>query len=345
MLEGMGQQHPIDAVVGQRQLRLVGEQRQPRPLRRPAHDPLARRHHGEDPLRGLAVLAQVGDGIAEAEHALPARVGPHLGEAAADHAPRQKPDPRAVELRQLHYVQPHAANLAQPPVPGYGAARLVAPLPIARPAVPTLLISPASPFVRKVRVFAAEAGVADRITIGLANSWDPADPITRHHPAAKVPTLLLDDGGVIYDSNVICEYLDSLHGGRKLIPAALGPRLLCLRQTALASACMEAGVLVRQEGRRPEGERSPWWVTRQTEKVARCFDAMDRELGEGALKRDLDLAHISFACAVGYIDFRSVFERDWREGRPHLAAFYADFAKRPSMVATVPEVAPWDKKK
>lgn len=197
--------------------------------------------------------------------------------------------------------------------------------------------SPTSPYVRKCVVLAHEAGLAGRLALVATSTTDPASGLTRDNPLGKIPALVTKDGQTIFDSPVICEYLDSLHRRPKLLPAKGKARWSALRRQALADGILDAALLRRYETARPAGERSAAWDAKQKNVVAQALDALEKEakdLGKGAAKRTT-LGHIAVGCALGYLDFRFAAE-DWRKDRPKLARWYQDFAKRPSMMATVP---------
>ena len=199
-----------------------------------------------------------------------------------------------------------------------------------------LRYSPTSPYVRKVVVTAIETGLDDRIERIATDVWDPATDIAADNPLGKVPALTTDDGTVLCDSPTICDYLDSLHGGPKLIPAAGPARWRVLNLHALASGIMDATVARVVEHRaRPEDKRFDGWLERQKFKIGRALDALDRQAAEGALDGPVTLGTIALGCALGYLDFRAP-EDAWRDGRPALAAWYEAFARRPSMQATAP---------
>lgn len=198
-----------------------------------------------------------------------------------------------------------------------------------------LLMAPASPFSRKVRAVIRETGLDATVeeVETTANALDPNPTITAANPLGKIPTLLRDDGPALYDSRVICRFLDSAAGG-KLYPAP--PRLWdTLTLEATADAIMEAGVLIVYEARyRPESLRSGDWVETQWQKAARAVAAIDSRW-MSHLAGPLDIGQIAVACALGYLDFRMP-ERDWRRGHDALAAWYEGFAERPSMASTRP---------
>ncbi len=194
----------------------------------------------------------------------------------------------------------------------------------------------ASPFVRKVEIMAMETGLESRLERVPTALAEPGSGLSKENPLGKVPSLTLDDGTHLYDSPVICEYLDSLHGGTRMFPAAGPARWTALRRQALADGIMDAAVLRRGESRRPATEQSPSFMASQKAKVAAALDALEAEAGEFPDGADIGL--ISIACALGYLDFRFAGE-DWRAGRPRLAGWYERFAKRPSVQATKPKDA------
>lgn len=198
-----------------------------------------------------------------------------------------------------------------------------------------LCYSPTSPYVRKVVILAQEAGLGDRLERIDSNAWSEADPLPNTNPLGKVPALVTDEGEALYDSGVICEYLDSLHDGAKFFPANGDARWRALRQHALANGILDAAILAMLENkRRPEALRWEAWSTRQTDKIVRGLDKLDSEAA--GLGESPDIATITVACALGYLDFRFA-DLDWRGSRPTLAAWYESFSQRPSFQATVPK--------
>ena len=131
--------------------------------------------------------------------------------------------------------------------------------------------SPASPFGRKCKISASILGLMEKIEITRTNVTDPDDPILKENPLAKIPALILGDGTVIYDSRVICEYLDNLAGGSKLFPAGEA-RWQALTLQSLSDGILDAGILRVYENRfRPEEKRHPEWVVRQKGKIDRAL--------------------------------------------------------------------------
>lgn len=195
--------------------------------------------------------------------------------------------------------------------------------------------SPASPFVRIVAVTLRETGLIDQVEM-VAAAGTPLDPGSMpvgRNPLGKVPTLERADGPALYDSRVICRYLDDLAGGG-LYPAK--PRLWdTLTLEATGHGVAEAALLMIYEARlRPEEKRLEAWVEGQWTKVARALDALEARW-MSHLAGPLDIGQIAVGCALGYLDFR-LDARGWRAGRPGLAAWAAEFAERPSMAATRP---------
>lgn len=198
-----------------------------------------------------------------------------------------------------------------------------------------LYVSSTSPFVRKVQVLILEAGITGIQTESVAGT--PVAPGTMpvdHNPLGKIPTLILDDGRALFDSRVICRFLDD-HAKAGLYPQ--GDRLWdTLALEAMADGMLEAAVLMVYESRtRPEDRRYDPWVESQWIKVARALDVAETRLA-GQLGGPLDMGQIALGVALSYLDFRHD-ARAWRKDRPALAAWEAGFANRSAMQATVPQ--------
>ena len=194
-----------------------------------------------------------------------------------------------------------------------------------------LLGSITSPFVRKVRVVAMELGLGDRLELVPTETSDPALGLI--NPLGKVPALERPDGPALYDSRVICQYLDA-EAGAGLYPNG-ARRWDTLTVEATGDGILDAALLMVYEWRiRPEDMRYAPWVEGQWAKVDRALDVLETRW-MAHLDGPLDMGQIAVACALGYLDFRHD-ARGWRTGRPHLAAWEARFAARPSMQATVP---------
>jgi glutathione S-transferase len=195
--------------------------------------------------------------------------------------------------------------------------------------------SATSPFVRKVMVVAHEVGLVDRIQL-LPASVAPtviSPEVAADNPLVKVPTLVTDDGQKLFDSRVVVEYLDTLHGGRRLFPADGAARWTALRRQAIADGLLDAALLIRYEHTlRPEPQRWKAWAEGQFRKLRQALGA----LAEERLGTDLTIGEITAGCALGYLDFRFPDE-DWRTAHPALGAWYAGIAERPSFAATAPK--------
>ena len=197
-----------------------------------------------------------------------------------------------------------------------------------------LLKTDVSPFVRKVMVTLYETGQIDDVELVsvVGNPVDPDERLTTVNPLGKIPALQRDDGPTLYDSRVICRYLDA-RAGTGLYP---DPRIWeVLTLEATADGLLDAGVLTVYEKRfRPEDKHYEPWIEGQWAKSARALDVLnDRWISH--LNGPLDAGQIAVGCALGWVDFR-LSHRDWRKGRDALAEWYATFATRPSMQATVP---------
>ncbi|QWA28216.1 glutathione S-transferase [Pseudomonas sp. RC3H12] len=200
-----------------------------------------------------------------------------------------------------------------------------------------LFHSPLSPFVRKVMIVLHETGQLERVTVQGVNisPLNGDEQLNRDNPIGKIPALRLDDGSVLHDSRVICEYLDSQHVGLPLIPREGSARWRRLTLVSQADAIMDAAVATRYETfLRPADKQWTGWVEAQGEKIRRSLANLEQEhLAE--LASGFDLAAIGVACALGYLDLRQP-EFGWREQQPGLAAWYAEVSQRASMLATAP---------
>jgi len=199
-----------------------------------------------------------------------------------------------------------------------------------------LFYSPPSPYARKVRVAIRELGLLDRVEeveVTVA-PHKPNEAYGRTNPLIKVPALETDDGMVLFNSPVLCEYLDVLAGGNRLMPAQGQPRWDALRRQALGDGVTDAGILRRYElAARPENLRWDDWLKGQQLKIDLGLDAAEREAG-GWGKR-FDVGDMAIACALGWLSFRFA-DYDWRKTRPRLAAWLEQVDARPSMQETKP---------
>lgn len=196
--------------------------------------------------------------------------------------------------------------------------------------------SPRSPFVRKVMVVAHETGLDKRIQCerSVVAITKPHLELMRENPISKIPTLILDDGAPLYDSGVICEYLDTLHDRAKLFPAEPKARWTALRRQALGDGFLDHLILWRNEKERPEEHRSALHLAAYQAKFDATLKTFEKELPE-LEATPFGIGHIAYAVALSYLDFRFA-DKNWREGRPALAAWHEKVAARPSMRATEP---------
>ena len=195
-----------------------------------------------------------------------------------------------------------------------------------------LYYSLASPYVRKVRMAALEVGVAERIDLVLTDAWSVTEGLPQDNPLCKVPTLVLTDGTPLYDSPVICEYLDHLAGGG-LFPPSGPARWTALRLQALGDGLCDAAVLRRLEVMRTENLRSTAWIDRQKAAMVRACDVLEADAEH--LSGSVTIGTLAVATALGYLDLRFA-DDDWRAGRHRLAAWFAEAGRRPSFQATRP---------
>ena len=195
--------------------------------------------------------------------------------------------------------------------------------------------SPTSPYVRKCVILLMETGQLADVTLVSATGTplDASQMPLAQNPLGKIPALERPDGPALYDSRVICRYLDDRAGG-KLYPPA--PRLWdTMTLEATGDGITDAALLMVYEVRvRPEDRRMPAWVEGQWAKIARALDALEQRW-VSHLNGPLDMGQVAVGAALGYLDFRHG-ARNWRVGRPGLAGWEAKFAARASALATVP---------
>jgi glutathione S-transferase len=193
-----------------------------------------------------------------------------------------------------------------------------------------ILFSPTSPYVRKCLVAAHELGLGERLQLLPSN----AHPVQRDaaiiadNPLGKVPTFFTDDAQVLYDSRVICEYLNQLAGGT-LIPASGAERWQTLTLQALGDGILDAALLARYEDvARPQALRWPEWRAAQLDKATTSLAHLDARIG--LLQDRVDLGSIAIGCALWYLDLRFA-DLAWREHFPNIGQWYSGFSTRPSM--------------
>ena len=199
-----------------------------------------------------------------------------------------------------------------------------------------LIGSLASPYVRKVRVVMAEKKLDYELI--LEDVWSPDTTISQSNPLGKVPCLIMEDGGAMFDSRVIVEYLDTMSPVGKLIPTQGRGRASIKCWEALADGVLDAGITVRLERtQRPAKLQSAQWMERQLGKVHKGIKAMSTGLGDASYctGTQLTLADVAVGCALGWVEFRFP-EIAWREDYPNLARLFDKLSERKSFKDTVP---------
>ncbi|MFN3669767.1 MAG: glutathione S-transferase family protein [Brevundimonas sp.] len=195
-----------------------------------------------------------------------------------------------------------------------------------------LYITVPSPFARKCRIVAREKGLIDRIEEIVVDPYANAPELLASNPVVQVPTLIAEDGLPISDSPMICEYLDALGDGPRLLPVEGPDRLRVRRLETLGAQALEMGVKLLLEKRRPASEQSPSWIARWTGNMARALDALEAAAPDPAR---LDMGVITAGVAVRWIGFRHP-DFDLATGRPGLTALQAALEARPSFAETRP---------
>ena len=199
-----------------------------------------------------------------------------------------------------------------------------------------LLSNPLSPYGRKVTIAMAVKGVSDRIEVVTIDTNPAENPdISRANPLAKIPALIIDGSTAIFDSHVICEYLDSLAQSPVLFPASGIERIRTLTLGSLADGILDAALLLVYEKRfRPEPIWHAPWTERQQGKIDRSLDFLEQN--PPTWTASPDYGHLTLACALGYLDFRH--EGKWRAGHPGLVVWLDAFAATvPAFEATRPK--------
>jgi len=189
-----------------------------------------------------------------------------------------------------------------------------------------------SPYSRKVRLLLLEKGL--KIEEQLCNPFDDTEELKAANPLGKIPTLIIDDGTALYDSRVICEYLDSLDAKIRLIPELDMPRWHVRRWEALADGILDAAYNIVMERRRSSSEQSPQAVVNWQASISTALDHVNGDLNN--LPLSISLAQLALGVSLGYLDFR-LPELYWRNGRERLAEWYVNFENRASMMSTRPK--------
>ena len=197
----------------------------------------------------------------------------------------------------------------------------------------TLHWSPRSPYVRKVMVVAHELGVADRLHCvrTVVGGTDPHLALMQENPLGKIPTLVTPDCGYLYDSIVVCEYLNH-HAQGSLFPTDFAARMQALRWQALGSGMLDISLLRLTERNKSDTMRSAPHQALWEAKIRACIPALEAE-AEALAATPLNIGHVSLGVALAYLDFRFAAEA-WQHGHPRLAAWHAAFSARPSVIAT-----------
>jgi glutathione S-transferase len=199
-----------------------------------------------------------------------------------------------------------------------------------------LIASPTSPYARKVRVVMAEKRI--ECELEMIDVWSPDTRIQDLNPLGQVPCLIMEDGGAVFDSRAIVEYLDMLTPVSHLIPAGGRERVEVRTWESLADGLVDAGVLVRlEQTQRVPQQQSPAWIERQMSKVRAALHSASSGLGERPWcnGQSYTLADIALGCALGWLDFRFP-SINWRTPYPNLARHYEKLSARPSFVETAP---------
>lgn len=195
-----------------------------------------------------------------------------------------------------------------------------------------LMYSPLSPYVRKVSVVAHEHGIAGKLRLTKVNTRSEPERVAPLNPLGKIPVLITDAGAALYDSPVICEYLDAEFGNHRLLPATGPRRWEVLTRMALADGLLDASIIVRHERARPPELRSADWIDWQMRKVRTGLDHLESVVGSFG---DIDLGQVAVGCALDYMPLRL----DEVVGFPHWPGLHAWFdrvSQRESFRATVP---------
>jgi glutathione S-transferase len=190
--------------------------------------------------------------------------------------------------------------------------------------------SPNSPFARKVVVVAKEMQIDHCVELieTLAIPTKANEVLSALNPLTRIPTLQLNTGEVLFDSSLICEYLDEFSDGG-LLPEPGSARRQVLKLELLGADIMDRAVVCRQETLRPESHRWSGWVDAQFDRIGKILDTLDANVPS----LNPDLGTITVGCALEYLDFR-FRGRPWRSERPQLSGWHEQFALRPSMAST-----------
>jgi glutathione S-transferase len=195
-----------------------------------------------------------------------------------------------------------------------------------------LCFSPTSPYVRKVRACAITREIDRLIELVPTDANASLPEFVAINPLSKVPALLTEDGVALFDSPVICEYLDSIGDALPMFPEHGALRWRALKLQAMGDGILDASVPRRGEMAKPQDEGRAAWIARQKAAVGRTLDALEVDPPH----RAIDIGSLTVACALGYLDFRFAAQ-PWRSGHARLAAWYEAFAQHPGIAETVPK--------
>lgn len=193
--------------------------------------------------------------------------------------------------------------------------------------------SPKSPYVRKVMICAHELDMLPRLELvrSVAAMLKPNATIMAHNPLSKIPTLVREDGSTLFDSIVICEYLNDRAGGA-LFPAQGEARWQALRWHALGDGLLDVLILWRNEREREHPLQALVDVFElKTRAALKLLDAEAGLIGSAPFS----IGQVTLGCALGYLDYR-FGPLDWRALAPRIADWFASLQARPSFRSTEP---------
>jgi glutathione S-transferase len=199
-----------------------------------------------------------------------------------------------------------------------------------------LYTHPASPFSRKVEMALIELGMDGTTELVTIDPWQSTPELLAANPLSKIPALLTDQGISLFNSAAICDYLDALDGGHRLLPAPLPLRARALHRQALADGIMEASVIVLLNRLQKPERVHRTMVARQQAGIARAVDALEQQAA--TLDDGFDLGHIAVICALDFLSAGTIAE--WRADHPLLVAWLATTRRRPSVARTEPQAPP-----
>lgn len=194
-----------------------------------------------------------------------------------------------------------------------------------------LFYSPTSPYVRKVMACAITREIDKQIELIPTNPHESPAALLAENPLSKVPCLVTDDGFALFDSPVICEYLDQVGDALPLFPSSGAARWVALRYQAMGDGILDAAVAARMESMKPKEPARDAFIERQLQAIDRTLAVLESD-PPGKM---LDIGSIAVACALGYLDFRFA-DRNWRKSCPELAAWFDEFSRHPAIVRSTP---------